>query len=96
MLDTGCAVEYNIEFRDDNNVILGNKTSNSTFICDTDYGNATSVIMWATFNGFRGKDSEVKPLETTTTTTTTATSTIVTSTNKGNTPFKVVEIYEIK
>ena len=35
-------------------MVLGNKTSNSSFICDTDYGNATSVIMWATFNGFRG------------------------------------------
>ena len=80
MLDTGCAVKYSIEFRDDNNVILGIKTSNSTFICNTDYGNATSVIMWATFNTFRGNDSEVKPLETT----------------KGNAHFKIVEIYEIK
>ena len=96
MLDTGCAVEYKVGFLDNNNVIIGNKTSNSTFICDTDYGNAASVIMWATFNGFRGKDSEVKSLQTSATTTTTSTSTIVTSTSKGNTPFKVVEIYEIK
>ena len=95
MLDTGCAVEYNIEFRDDNNVILGIKTSNSTFLCDTDYGNATSVVMWATFNGFRGVKSEVT-LKTTTTSTTTATSTTVTSTSKGKTPVKVVEIYGIK
>ena len=80
MLDTGCAVEYNIEFRDDNNVILGTKTSKSTLVCDTDYGNATSVIMWATFNSFRGNNSEVKPLQ------------II----KGNTPFKIVEICEIK
>ena len=80
MLDTGCGVEYNIEFRDDNNVILGTKTSNSTFVCDTDYGNATSVIMWATFSRFRGNDSEVIPIETT----------------KGNTPFRIVEMYEIK
>ena len=96
MLNTGCTVEYNIQFRDDDNVILANKTSNSTFLCDTDYGNAASVMMWAIFNGFRGSDSEVKPLETATTTTTTVTSTTVTSTNKGNTPFKIVEIYEIK
>ena len=80
MLDTGCAVEYNIEFCDDNNVTLGIKTSNSSFVCDTDYGNAMPVIMWAAFNGFRGNDSEVKPLETT----------------KGNTPFENAEIYEIK
>ena len=80
MLDTGCAVEYNIEFHDDNNVILGTKSTYSNFVCDIDYGNATSVIMWPTFNSFRGNDSEVKPLET----------------NKGNTPFKIVEIYEVK
>ena len=80
MLDTGCAVQYVIEFRDENNVILGIKTSNSTFVCDTDYGNATSVIMWATFKSFKGSDSEVKALETT----------------KGITPFKIVKIYEIK
>ena len=80
MLDTDCAVECNIEFRDDNNVTLGIKTSSSSFICDTDYGNAMSVIVWATCNGFRGNNSEVKPLEIT----------------KGNTPFKIAEIYEIK
>ena len=79
MLDTGCAVKYNIEFRDDNNVLLGTKSTYSTFICDMDYGKAASVIMWATFNSFRGNDSEVKPLEIT----------------KGNTPFKIAQIYEI-
>ena len=35
--------------------------------------------MWATVNRFRGNDSEVKPIETT----------------KGNTLFKIAEIYEI-
>ena len=65
VLDTGCAVEYNIGFRDDSNMILGNKTSNSSFICDTDYGNATSVIMWATFNGFRGNVTSINKGNTT-------------------------------
>ena len=96
MLNTGCAVEYNIEFRDDKNVILGNKASNRSPVCDTDYGNATSVIMWATFNGFRGSDSEVETLKTTTTTTTAATLTTFTFTNRGNILFKIVEITEIK
>ena len=52
--------------------------------------------MWATFNGSRGNDSKVKPLETTSTTTTTVTSTTVTSTNRGNILFKIVEVNEIK
>ena len=65
---------------------LGNETitDNSSVFCTANYDNASSVIMWATFNGVMGKNSRLEPLKTTTTTTTITTTTIVTITNNGN------------
>ena len=86
LLNTGCKVEYNIQFNDRNNSILGVKTSilgNKTFFCTNDYSSAWSVIMWATFNNIRGENS-TKFLREFTTTTTTSTPTTVTSTIEGN------------
>ena len=76
-LYTGCAVKYNIEFRDTNNMTLGVKTitGNNSFFCTDDFDNVSSVIMWATFKNETGFKSREVPLQTTTTTTTTATTT---------------------
>ena len=69
---------------------------NTSFACVDNYDNATSVIMWATFNGSRGTNSKIVPRQTTTTTTTTTTPTIVANTNEGIVPIKIVEISEKK
>ena len=88
-LDTGCPVEYNIQFSNQNNLTLGNVTAilgNSTFYCTNNFSSAFTVIMWATFNNITGENSEVVPLRTftTTTTTTSSTPTTVNTTAEGN------------
>ena len=85
-LNTGCAVKYNIEFFDFNNVTLGVQTimDNSSSFCTDHYDNVPSVIMWATFKNETGFKSRLVFLQTTTTTTTTAT----TPSGKGNTLHK--------
>ena len=82
-LDTGCAVEYNIEFLDINNMSLDIETimGSRTCFCTDRFDNASSVIMWATFRNETGNKSSVVSLQTTTTTTTTTT---VTTPSKGN------------
>ena len=71
---------------------LGNKTisNNKNSVCADEYGSASSVIMYVTFNGVIGKNSVVVPFQTTTTTTTTATTTTATST--GSILIKIVEV----
>ena len=86
LLDTGCIVEYNIQFLDNNGMILGNETvkkDNINFFCADNYTNASSVIMSATFNGVTGIDSAQTPFQITTTTTIPPTTT-VTRTTQGN------------
>ena len=84
-LDTGCVVEYNIEFLDINGVTLDVETimDNRTFFCTDRFDNASSVIMWATFKNETGNKSSVVSLQTTTTTTTTTTNTVTTP-SEGN------------
>ena len=53
-----CSVEYTIEFRDSTNDtigIVGNITNTS--YCTSDYNNAKSVVMWATYKGKEGNKS---------------------------------------
>lgn len=54
-----CPVEYNIQFRKDEDIILG-KIENTlgTFYCTSDYNNATSVVVWATYEVRQGNASE--------------------------------------
>ena len=83
-LDTRYPVEYNIEFLDINNTVLGNETiMNNSKFCAEKFDNVFSVMMWATFNNVRGLNSSLVFLQTTTTTATTTTTT-VTTTSKGN------------
>ena len=89
-LDTGCEVEYNIQFLDSKNVSLNNVTimgSNDSF-CTNNFTSAFSVIMWATFNGTKGNNSGPVSLKTITTTTTTMTTITVTTHTEGNNLFE--------
>ena len=62
-LDTGkCPVEYNIQFRNRYDKILGNVTNirnNVNFYCTDDYANSYSVTMCATFKSIKGIESQV-------------------------------------
>ena len=94
-LNTNCGVEVNIQFLNKKDIILGNKTGiagNQTYFCTIEYGNASSVIIWATFNNITGDYSLAVPLGTTTTTATSPTSAAVTTSSKGNTIYEVNEI----
>ena len=68
-LDTGnCVVEYNIEFINNCGTILGTVTgirNNVSFYCTDDYGNSSSVVIWAVQNGFKGTKSKPAALFTT-------------------------------
>ena len=93
-LNTKCAVEVNIRFLDEKRVILGNETGitgNRTFFCANEYDNASSVIIWATFNNRSGDYSLPVALETTTTTTTTSSPTTATTFSTGNILYEVNE-----
>ena len=98
LLDTGCAVDYNIEFLDSKNVTLGIETINdySSVFCTNDYGYASSVVMWATFNGVKGKSSLVVPLQMTPRTTATTTLTTVNTASKGKNLMKIVKLNGIR
>ena len=78
-VDTGlCLVEYTVQFLNDTGV-LGNITGiehNNLSICSKEYFNATTIVIWATYNGTEGnKTRKMVSLTTTTATTTTTTST---------------------
>ena len=90
LLDTGCEVEYNIQFLDSKNTSLGNVTimDNNGLFCTNNFTNASSVIMWATFNDTKGDNSEQIFRETTTTTTKTTTTTRVITPTEGKNLFE--------
>ena len=77
-----CPVEYTVQFLN-NTGLLGNITSiehANRSICSNEYFNATSIEIWATYNGNEGiKTRKMLSLTTTTTTTATATTTITTA-----------------
>lgn len=55
-------MEYNIQFRNRYDKILGNVTNirnNVNFYCTDDYANSYSVTMWATFKSIKGIESQV-------------------------------------
>ena len=82
-----CSVEYTIEFKNSAQDVIGTvkDIKNKTFFyCTSDFDNAASVIMWATYKGTQGIRSEVKylsPLADATTSTTTTV--LTTATHKG-------------
>ena len=86
LLDTGCEVEYNTQFLDSKNTSLGKVTimGNINSFCTNNFISASSVIIWATFNGTKESDSGPTFLKTVTTTTTTTTAIIVTTHAKGD------------
>ena len=78
-INTGnCSVEYTIEFRNNINGTIGTEESiTGNFYCTSKYDNATSVIMWATYEGTQGFKSDPRlltaaPVPPTTTTTRTS------------------------
>ena len=75
-LDTGkCFVKYNIKFIDRCGRIVGNITTvrnNISFYCTEDYANIYSLIIWATYNGVKGTESQIALLRTTPKTTITS------------------------
>ena len=89
-LDTGCEVEYNIQFLDSKNISLGKVTimDNIDSFCSNNFISASSVIIWATFNGTEGSDSGSTFLKTVTATTTTTTTIRVTTHAKGDNLFE--------
>lgn len=94
-LGTKCAVEVNIQFLNEKRVVIGNETGiagNRTFFCTNEYDNASSVIIWSTFNNRRGDYSLAVTLETTTTTTSTSNPTTVTTSSEGNIIYEVNQI----
>ena len=66
LLDTGnCMVEYNIEFKNKCDTIVGTVTgirNNVSFYCTDDYTKSSSVAMWAVHNGVSGTKSKTLPL----------------------------------
>ena len=68
-LDTGkCAAEYNIKFTDRFSRIVGivkTVKNNITSFCTADYANIHSLIIWATYSGVKGTESQVIVLTTT-------------------------------
>ena len=60
-VDTGtCLVEYTVEFSNNrNNTIVIVENITDTFYCTSDYDNAKSVVVWATYKGIRGTNSNV-------------------------------------
>lgn len=78
-VNTGlCPVEYTVQFLNDTHV-LGNITDiedKNRSICSKEYFYATSIVIWATYDGTEGsKTKEMVSLTTTTATTTTTAST---------------------
>ena len=59
-LKTGsCPVEYTIQFRKAEDIILDKMGNISgTFYCTSDYNNATSVVVWSTYQRRQGNASE--------------------------------------
>ena len=77
---------------------LGNVTIKdySSFFCTNEFDYASSVVMWATYNGVKGKNSLVVPLQIIPRTTTTATFTTVNTASKGKNLMKIVELNGIR
>ena len=62
-INTGnCVVEYTIEFRKTNKIVGTEKNIRGNSYCTRDHNNATSVIMWATYEGRQGLISDEKHL----------------------------------
>ena len=89
-LDTGnCLVEYTVEFRNNTNNTIGIvENITKTSYCTSDYNNAKSVVVWATYKGMRGINSSVQFL-TATPKSTTPSSTSGTATEEGIKFFKI-------
>ena len=52
-------MQYTIEFRNTSDNIIGTvENITNTSYCTSAYGTARSVIVWATYNGTRGLESE--------------------------------------
>ena len=88
-----CYVSYNVEFLNSNNqIVYQYNGTNATGISATNSANATSIRIYAVFNGTIGVlfIQNIPPLQTTTTTTTTISttnksSTTISTTNKSST-----------
>ena len=58
-------VEYNIEFKNDCDTILGTVTgirNNDSFYCTDDYAKSSYMAMWAVQNGVKGTKSKALAL----------------------------------
>ena len=84
-IDTGgCTVNYTIEFRNKTNDIIGTvEKITGNFYCTSDFDNATMVIMWATYEGRQGIESDGKNLTATPEPSTTTTTASTTTKQKG-------------
>ena len=80
-INTGfCPVEYTVQFMNNSDTpgIVSNINYTKKQICKEQFLNATSVVIWATYNGTKGVESMVNVREFTTT----ATPETITATNK--------------
>ena len=84
-IDTGnCLVEYTMEFRKSSEIVGTVENIRGPSYCTRDHDNATSVIIWATYEGRQGIKSDAKPLTLTQESTTpTGTTVSATSTQEG-------------
>ena len=86
-------MEYTIDFRNSTNDTIDIETNISgRSYCTSDYDNATSVIIWATYEGTQGSKSEAKFL-TTPEPSTPTTTTSPTKTQKGINLFMYLIMY---
>ena len=85
-----CYVSYNVEFLNSTNqIVYQYNGTNATGILATNSANATSIRIYAVFNGTIGEPlvQYIPPPQTTTTTTTTISTTIKSSTTLGDINF---------
>ena len=96
LITGNCSVKYTIEFRNGTNDtidIVRNITD--TFYCTSDFDNAKSIVMWATYKGTEGDKSNVTFLTATPEPSTPpSTTTSTTVTEEGMQLFKISNIFE--
>lgn len=66
-IDTGnCLVNYTIQFKDNDGIRSNVSGIRGSYFCTSKYDNATSVIVWATFENRQGTPSQETQLSKTT------------------------------